>query len=201
MGSGDGWDRVASRYRWQEPLEAAGWRVAMAQAAPRPGDVVVDVGCGPGLLRRRMRALPYPPRRVVGVDASAAMLARARDHGEAGVRADVTGVPLADGCADLVVAGWVLHVLGPAQRRDAVAELARLLAPGGRAVVLVPAAPRPGAGTVVRAVAQHTLGSLTPPLDLDHAVAAAGLVTRVDVRVGGGLGYATRVLLLHRARP
>ena len=71
--------------------------------------------------------------RHIGVDMTASALAQAAAHGVVPVRADVTAVPLADGCADVVAAGEILeHVTDlPA----AVAEACRLLRPGGLLVI------------------------------------------------------------------
>jgi 2-polyprenyl-6-hydroxyphenyl methylase/3-demethylubiquinone-9 3-methyltransferase len=71
--------------------------------------------------------------RHVGVDLGEAGLRVARQHGVAPVRASVLAVPLADRCADVVLAGEVLeHVEDDGQ---VIAECARLLKPGGTLVV------------------------------------------------------------------
>jgi 2-polyprenyl-6-hydroxyphenyl methylase/3-demethylubiquinone-9 3-methyltransferase len=105
-------------------------RAALVPPAGRAGAVLVDLGCGGGLLAPGLAGKGY---RHVGVDLAASALVQARDHGVAAVRADVTRVPLADGCADVVVAGEILeHVTDlPA----AVREACRLLRPGGRLVI------------------------------------------------------------------
>jgi 2-polyprenyl-6-hydroxyphenyl methylase/3-demethylubiquinone-9 3-methyltransferase len=103
-------------------------RGALVPAPARPGAVLVDLGCGAGLL-----APHVPGYRHIGVDLTASALAQAARHGVVPVRADVTAVPLADGCADVVAAGEILeHVPDlPA----AVAEACRLLRPGGLLVI------------------------------------------------------------------
>jgi 2-polyprenyl-6-hydroxyphenyl methylase/3-demethylubiquinone-9 3-methyltransferase len=69
----------------------------------------------------------------VGVDITASALDVAAAHGVAAVRGSVLGVPLADGCADVVVAGEVLeHV---ADDVAVLEECARLLTPGGTLVI------------------------------------------------------------------
>jgi 2-polyprenyl-6-hydroxyphenyl methylase / 3-demethylubiquinone-9 3-methyltransferase len=105
-------------------------RAALVPVAGRAGAVLVDLGCGGGLLAPRIAGKGY---RHVGVDLTASALGQAREHGVAAVRADVTRAPLADGCADVVVAGEILeHVTDlPA----AVREACRLLRPGGRLVI------------------------------------------------------------------
>lgn len=123
--------------QWWEPrggfamlhwLAAA--RAELVPPAGRAGAVLVDLGCGAGLLAPWVADKGY---RHVGVDLTASALGRAREHGVAAVRADVARVPLADGCADVVVAGEILeHVPDLAA---AVREACRLLRPGGRLVI------------------------------------------------------------------
>jgi len=105
-------------------------RAALVPPATRPGAVLVDLGCGAGLLAPHVQPLGY---RHVGVDLVAMSLAQARKHGVAPVRADVHRVPLADGCADAVSAGEILeHVTDPS---TVVTEACRLLRPGGTLVL------------------------------------------------------------------
>src|SRR5690348_9529429 len=68
--------------------------------APHPGAVLVDLACGAGLMAPHARRLGY---RHVGVDLTASALRQAAGHGVVPVRASVLAVPLADGCADVVV--------------------------------------------------------------------------------------------------
>jgi 2-polyprenyl-6-hydroxyphenyl methylase/3-demethylubiquinone-9 3-methyltransferase len=123
--------------QWWEPRGAfamlhwlAAARAALVPPAGRVGAVLVDLGCGGGLLAPRIADKGY---HHVGVDLTTSALGQAREHGVAPVRADVTRVPLADGCADVVVAGEILeHV---ADLPAAVREACRLLRPGGRLVI------------------------------------------------------------------
>lgn len=105
-------------------------RAALVPPATRPGAILVDLGCGAGVLAPHVRALGY---RHVGVDLVVMSLRQADAHGVTPVRADVASVPLADGCADVVSAGEILeHVADPA---GVVAEACRLLRPGGTLVL------------------------------------------------------------------
>lgn len=105
-------------------------RGALVPPAERPGAVLVDLGCGAGLLAPHVAGKGY---RHIGVDLGAAGLVDAARHGVAAVRGDVLHVPLADECADVVTAGEILeHVPDLSQ---AVAEACRLLRPGGLLVI------------------------------------------------------------------
>jgi 2-polyprenyl-6-hydroxyphenyl methylase/3-demethylubiquinone-9 3-methyltransferase len=106
-------------------------RATLIPPAGRPGAVLVDLGCGGGLLAPHVAGKGY---RHVGVDVVASALTQARDRaGMAVVRADVGRLPLADGCADVVSAGELLeHV---PDFRGVVAEAARILRPGGVLVI------------------------------------------------------------------
>ena len=113
---------------------------------PRPGAVLVDVGCGPGDDARALAARVAPGGRVIGIDASRSMIAEARSRSATGdvefVVADAAALPLGDAEADGCRCERVLqHVDDPAA---AVAEMARIVRPGG--VVL---AAEPDWGTLV----------------------------------------------------
>lgn len=95
---------------------------------------VVEIGTGTGWLAARVRPLA---RRVVGLDGSASLLAEARraapdlEFVETDLHAPL---PLPDGAFDVALACLVLHDLRPLAR--AYAELARVLRPGGRLLVV-----------------------------------------------------------------
>jgi 2-polyprenyl-6-hydroxyphenyl methylase/3-demethylubiquinone-9 3-methyltransferase len=108
----------------------AGARAALVPPAARPGAVLVDMGCGAGLLAPHVAGLGY---RLVGVDLTRSALTQAASHGVTAVQGDVTALPVADGCADVVCAGEILeHVT---DLRAAVREACRVLRPGGVLVI------------------------------------------------------------------
>ena len=130
---------------WWRPeggFAALHWLAASrAEHIPRaagPGAVLVDLACGGGLMAPHAQRLGY---RHVGVDLGVRGLEAAREHGVLPVRGSVLAVPLADGCADVVVAGEILeHVEDDV---GVLAECARLLRPGGTLVIDALAATAP----------------------------------------------------------
>jgi len=105
-------------------------RGALVPPAERPEAVLVDAGCGGGLLAPHVERLGY---RHVGVDLCGPGLRQSATRGVTPVTGDVTALPLADGTADVVVAGEILeHVTDLAAT---VAELCRVLRPGGLLVL------------------------------------------------------------------
>ncbi|MBO1420090.1 methyltransferase domain-containing protein, partial [Streptomyces sp. FH025] len=102
----------------------------------RPGQSLLDVGCGPGTITADLAELVGPSGRVVAVDTSAEVLEQAAGYvagrGAANVEfalADVHRLPYRDGEFDVVHAHQVLqHVADPV---GALRELRRVTAPGG----------------------------------------------------------------------
>jgi SAM-dependent methyltransferase len=110
---------------------------ALRRHGPAPPARVVDLGSGGGTLIARLRDLGYAP---LAVDRSAPLLARLVHLGLAtGCRADAGALPLPDGSIDAVTAGEVLEHLP--DDGGVLAELRRVLRPGGVVVATVPAHP------------------------------------------------------------
>jgi SAM-dependent methyltransferase len=104
-------------------------------AAPAPGDSVLDVACGPGVF---LASLAGTVRRAVGVDLTPAMLQEARRRaGQAPglhlVQGEAERLPFRDGVFTLAVTTWALHHVAEPER--VLAEMARVVAPGGRVAV------------------------------------------------------------------
>jgi 2-polyprenyl-6-hydroxyphenyl methylase/3-demethylubiquinone-9 3-methyltransferase len=105
-------------------------RAGLVPPATRADALLVDMGCGAGLLAPWLSTKGY---RHVGIDLTTSALHLARDHGVCVARGDVTALPLRSEVADVVCAGEILeHVEGLA---EAVAEACRLLRPGGTLVI------------------------------------------------------------------
>jgi len=103
------------------------------------GERVLDVGCGTGLLARDMAALVGPTGRVVGIDISAAMLTfaerRCADLPQVDLKLGTAeGLSAEDSGFDAVACTQVL--LYVADVAGAVAQMHRVLKPGGRLVVI-----------------------------------------------------------------
>ncbi|HUZ20667.1 MAG TPA: class I SAM-dependent methyltransferase [Acidimicrobiales bacterium] len=101
---------------------------------------VVDLGCSTGYLLEDLRAA-IPGARLVGLDYVFAGLpgAQANVATAALLQGDVCRLPLGDASADAIVSANLLeHV---PDDRGALAEIRRVLRPGARAVIVVPAAP------------------------------------------------------------
>lgn len=102
------------------------------------GELVVDLGCGPGHLAAELVEDVGVRGAVVGLDREPSMLQAARGRAPADrlrlVTADVTAVPIPDGAVDRVVAVQVLEYVPDVEQ--ALAEVRRLLKPGGTAVLV-----------------------------------------------------------------
>lgn len=119
-GVATGWDADAGLvYR---PLAA---HLLARSPVPLAGRIVIDVGTGTGAAADLVVAAGAW---VLGVDAGLGMLAMRRAERPAAVAGDVRALPLVDGCADIVVAAFLLNHLEPA---PALAELRRVLRPAG----------------------------------------------------------------------
>jgi len=96
--------------------------------APRPGERILDLGCGDGALTEKLRDLGCD---VVGVDASAAQVAGARARGLDCRVASGEALPFT-GEFDAVFSNAALHWMRPPD--DVIASVRRALKPGGRFV-------------------------------------------------------------------
>jgi demethylmenaquinone methyltransferase / 2-methoxy-6-polyprenyl-1,4-benzoquinol methylase len=109
----------------------ARWRRRAVRELRLPGRaLVLDLACGTGDLCRELAAFGYQP---AGFDFSRGMLERARTDAPL-VQADVLRLPVGDGAADGVTCGFALRNVVSV---DALlAEVARVVRPGGRVVLL-----------------------------------------------------------------
>ena len=138
-----GWDLAVDDYaRHWHALLAGVQADLLAQAAPQPGEQVLDVACGTGVVSLAMAAAVGPGGSVLGVDLSAGMVASAVARAQAAgisqarfARMDAEALALPAASFDLVVCALGLMYLPDADA--ALREMQRVLRPGGRAVLAV----------------------------------------------------------------
>jgi len=144
-------DRIAGRYDLLNSLMTAGlhhsWRTrAVDRADVKPGDAILDVCCGTGDLAFELARRVAPGGHVVGCDFSEQMLDLAREKAaDRGVPvrfewADALQLPYDDNRFDAVTVGF--GVRNFADRDRGLREMARVLKPGGRLVILEFTEPR-----------------------------------------------------------
>jgi demethylmenaquinone methyltransferase/2-methoxy-6-polyprenyl-1,4-benzoquinol methylase len=139
-------DRVAGRYDALNSVMTAGlhhgWRQRAAAATQLgPGDSALDICCGTGDFALELAGRVAPEGHVVGCDFSEPMLDLAREKASArraeGVRfewADALALPYDGARFDAVTVGFGVRNLADLDR--GLSEMARVLKPGGRVVIL-----------------------------------------------------------------
>jgi demethylmenaquinone methyltransferase/2-methoxy-6-polyprenyl-1,4-benzoquinol methylase len=136
-------DRIAPVYDVMNRVMTAGldrsWRRLAAQAVVRPGDLVLDACCGTGDLAL---AAEREGGVVTGLDFSARMLERARRNSTSveWVHGDMLDLPFAAGTFDAITVGFGVRNVDGLER--GLAELRRVLRPGGRLAILEITQPR-----------------------------------------------------------
>ncbi|MCS6877189.1 MAG: arsenite methyltransferase [Geminicoccaceae bacterium] len=151
-----------------------GCGVPTRHAGLRPGEVVLDLGCGAGNDCFIARHEVGSGGRVIGVDATPEMIARARanarklgfDNVEFRL-GEIENLPVADASVDCVISNCVLNLVPDKPR--AFAEIARVLKPGGRMCVsdIVATGPLP---EPLRAAVELYVGCIAGALPLDDYV-------------------------------
>lgn len=116
-------------------------RRAVALAGIQPAETVLDVGCGTGTLAIDVQRRVGSAGRVFGIDPSAQQIARAcakaaRRHLPIDFQIGVIErLAFPDQAFDVVLSTLMMHHLPASLRRQGLAEIARVLRPGGRLVI------------------------------------------------------------------
>ena len=144
--------------RHMVPAIFASWVPALLDlVALKPGERVLDVACGTGVVARRAASLVAPGGHVVGLDVNRDMLAvaRASEPGLEWREGNAMTLPFAAEAFDVVVCQQGLQFVP--DRGRALREAHRVLMPGGRFVVAVWCATEssPGHHALIRALARH----------------------------------------------
>jgi len=122
--------------------EAALRQMTVELAQVRPGDQVLDVGCGTGSLTIAAKRAAGPAGEVYGIDPAPQMIELAR-HKAARAGAEVgfqvgliEDIPFPEAKFDLVLSSLMLHHLPDDLKREGFSEVHRVLKPGGRFVAV-----------------------------------------------------------------
>jgi len=104
----------------------------------KPGERVIDIGCGPGFLCESIAAAVGPTGRVVGVDISDDLIDFATKHKKSDIieyrSGDATALPLEPAQFDIAVSTQVIEYVADADA--ALQEIARVVRPGGHAFIV-----------------------------------------------------------------
>lgn len=136
LGTGDTADYDRAIRRWTREMR---WRDAMiGLLAARPGETVIDVGCGTGSFAVMLKAAALGIR-VIGIDPDEEALAIARAKGQA-AGADIQwergfARDIGSRAADAVTSSLMFHQVPMAEKRAGLAAMHAALRPGGRLVI------------------------------------------------------------------
>lgn len=158
------------------------WRAALADDLElKPGDRVLDVACGTGQFAVELARRVRPDGTVDGVDAAPEMVAQAqRSTGGTGLplhfqTAPAQRLPYDDHTFDAVSCTLALHHIAAEDRPLAIAEMIRVLQPGGRLLLADAVSPT------------SRFRSLPARLLLRHAIAERTLEKTIDLLLTAGL--------------
>jgi ubiquinone/menaquinone biosynthesis C-methylase UbiE len=162
----------------------ATFRRLLAASGARPGDRVLDLGCGTGYFARMLARVPGT--HVVGLDASPEMVAYAtrRARKQPNCRFDVGAaekLAYPDASIDVVVSSLFLHHVPADTQPQVIAEIQRVLRPGGKALIAEIQVPRRGlARWLFQQTGATAMASHVPPLEKLFHEAGFTTITRAS---------------------
>ena len=200
-----GWDKAVAAYEggWRIQLEPA-HSLMLDMVGAKPGERVLDVACGTGLVSSRLAQAVGERGAVVGTDISGEMIEAARRYAaERGLdnasfeRCDAEELPFVAATFDAAVCGLgLMYVPDPV---EALCEMRRLVRPGGRAAAAVWGARQRCGWAEIFPITDARVASEVCPMFfqlgtkdmLAHALAAAGFTEIRLERLQTTLHYAT----------
>lgn len=114
-----------SRYSEEQSIKIG---FILGRAKPEEGSVVLDAGCGTGMLFRKLCVA----QQIIGIDTSISMLREARKRAPENadlVLADIEALPIADGCCDIAYSISVIQLID--DPKAGVGEMLRVVKDGG----------------------------------------------------------------------
>ncbi|MBO8191808.1 methyltransferase domain-containing protein [Streptomyces oryzae] len=184
----------APRWDARFPDDGPAYAAAVHEIGLRPGDVVLDAGCGTGRALPELRTAVGPAGTVLGADLTPEMLDEAARTGRGKAAtlllADVSQLPLQSSCLDAVFgAGLISHLPGP---ESGLRELARVVRPQGRLALFHP---------VGRAALAARQGRQTSPDDIRAEPRLRALLAATGWRLVSYVDEDDRYLALAERRP
>jgi len=137
--NGSTYDRLSRWYDGFAGSEGTFIRQALRELAPRPGERVLEIGCGTGRALVEIAEIAGGPCQVLGIDRSAGMLRQAKAHLRQGARhfahlcrADALALPYASAVCDAALMTFTLELFSRESAGRVLQECRRVLRRGGR---------------------------------------------------------------------
>ena len=169
-----------------------------ATASLRPGEVVVDLGCGGGLDVFLAAKSVGPTGKAIGIDMTPAMIDRARrgSEGTANVEFHLAGIdalPLDDASVDCVISNCVINLVE--DKAAVLREIFRVLKPGGRVAVSDIALKRELPDELATSVASYVgcIAGVIPVAEYERLLNEAGFTGVRVIDAGADLNAYAKV--------